>query len=120
MPDEIEIAQSLPIREAGFDEYWLQDQIVENPPTISKWTLTRMASPPVPIKWITAAAPGLSAFGRPWTRRHTGYGRLVIGCWRGARSGGSAPVTVGSTTKACVEPADFVCLRELALDEEER
>jgi hypothetical protein len=31
MPDEIEIAQSLPIREAGFDEYWLQDQIVENP-----------------------------------------------------------------------------------------
>jgi len=28
---EIEIAQALPIREAGFDEYWLQDQIFENP-----------------------------------------------------------------------------------------
>jgi hypothetical protein len=31
MSDEIEIAQSLPIREAGFDEYWLQDLIAENP-----------------------------------------------------------------------------------------
>lgn len=31
MPEEIEIAQSVPIREAGFDEYWLQDQIFENP-----------------------------------------------------------------------------------------
>ncbi len=31
MADEIEIAQTLPIRDAGFDEYWLQDQIFENP-----------------------------------------------------------------------------------------
>ena len=31
MPDEIEIAQSVSIREAGFDEYWLQNQIFENP-----------------------------------------------------------------------------------------
>ena len=29
--DEIEIAQPVSIREAGFDEYWLQDQIFENP-----------------------------------------------------------------------------------------
>jgi hypothetical protein len=27
----IEFAQSISIRDAGFDEYWLQDQIVENP-----------------------------------------------------------------------------------------
>jgi hypothetical protein len=31
MPDEIEIAQSIPIREAGKDEIWLRDQIWENP-----------------------------------------------------------------------------------------
>jgi hypothetical protein len=31
MAGEIEIAQSLPITEAGYDECWLQDQIVENP-----------------------------------------------------------------------------------------
>jgi hypothetical protein len=31
MPDEIEIARSISIREAGLDEYWLQDQIAENP-----------------------------------------------------------------------------------------
>lgn len=28
---DIEIAQPVSIREAGLDEYWLQDQIVENP-----------------------------------------------------------------------------------------
>lgn len=31
MSDEIPIAQSVSIREAGLDEYWLQDQIFENP-----------------------------------------------------------------------------------------
>lgn len=31
MTDEITIANSVPIREAGFDEYWLQDQIWANP-----------------------------------------------------------------------------------------
>jgi hypothetical protein len=31
MSIEIPIAQSLSIREAGYDEYWLQDQIFENP-----------------------------------------------------------------------------------------
>jgi len=31
MPDDIPIAQSVSIREGGFDEYWLQDQIFENP-----------------------------------------------------------------------------------------
>lgn len=31
MPDEVQIAQQLAIREAGFNEYWLQDQIFENP-----------------------------------------------------------------------------------------
>lgn len=27
----IPIAKTLPIREAGFDEYWLQEQIINNP-----------------------------------------------------------------------------------------
>src|SRR5580704_7550961 len=31
MADEIEIAQHTSIREAGFDEYWLQNQISDNP-----------------------------------------------------------------------------------------
>ena len=31
MTDEISLAQSIPIREAGLDEFWLQDQIFENP-----------------------------------------------------------------------------------------
>lgn len=31
MPEEIQLAQQLSIREAGYDEYWLQDQIYENP-----------------------------------------------------------------------------------------
>lgn len=31
MSQEVALAQQLSIREAGFDEYWLQDQIFENP-----------------------------------------------------------------------------------------
>src|ERR1700679_3352759 len=31
MPNEIEIAQAVSLRDAGHDEYWLQDQIFENP-----------------------------------------------------------------------------------------
>lgn len=31
MSEEIQIAQSLSVRESGYDEYWLQDQIYENP-----------------------------------------------------------------------------------------
>lgn len=31
MPDDIAIAQPISIREAGFDEYWLQGQIFDNP-----------------------------------------------------------------------------------------
>lgn len=31
MSEEIQIAQSLSIRESGYDEYWLQDQVYENP-----------------------------------------------------------------------------------------
>lgn len=31
MAEEVNLAQSLSIREAGYDEYWLQDQIYENP-----------------------------------------------------------------------------------------
>ena len=31
MPNEIEIAQAVSLRDAHFDEYWLQDQIFENP-----------------------------------------------------------------------------------------
>jgi hypothetical protein len=43
MSDEIEIAQSLSIREAGFDEYWLQDQIVENPACLGLGELETIA-----------------------------------------------------------------------------
>jgi len=31
MSDQINFAKSVSIREAGKDEYWLQDQIYENP-----------------------------------------------------------------------------------------
>ena len=31
MVAEIAFAKSIPIRDAGYDEYWLQDQIVSNP-----------------------------------------------------------------------------------------
>ena len=31
MVEEIAFAKSVPIRDAGYDEYWLQDQIVSNP-----------------------------------------------------------------------------------------
>jgi hypothetical protein len=31
MTEEIAFAKSIPIRDAGYDEYWLQDQIVSNP-----------------------------------------------------------------------------------------
>ena len=31
MSEEVQIAQSLSIRESGYDEYWLQDHIYENP-----------------------------------------------------------------------------------------
>ena len=31
MPPDIELAKAITIREAGLDEYWLQDQIADNP-----------------------------------------------------------------------------------------
>jgi hypothetical protein len=31
MSDDVEIVQSVPIRDADLDEYWLQDQIFNNP-----------------------------------------------------------------------------------------
>jgi hypothetical protein len=31
MPEDVELANRLSIREAGYDEYWLQDQIYKNP-----------------------------------------------------------------------------------------
>ncbi len=43
MADEIEIAQSLSIREAGFDEYWLQNQIVESPSCLGLGELEAIA-----------------------------------------------------------------------------
>jgi hypothetical protein len=43
MPDEIEIAQLLSIREAWLDEYWLQDQIVENPACLGLGELETIA-----------------------------------------------------------------------------
>lgn len=43
MVDEIEIAQSLSIREAGLDEYWLQDQIADNPSCLGLGELEAIA-----------------------------------------------------------------------------
>src|SRR4051812_27975566 len=43
MSDGIEIAQSLSIREAGFDEYWLQNQIAENPACLGLGELETIA-----------------------------------------------------------------------------
>lgn len=35
MADDIQIAQSIPLREAGYDEFWLQDQIWSNPAALN-------------------------------------------------------------------------------------
>ena len=43
MSNEIEIAQPLSIREAGFDEYWLQNQIFENPACLGLGELEALA-----------------------------------------------------------------------------
>lgn len=43
MSDDIHIAQQLSIREAGFDEYWLQDQIYENPTCLGLGELDAIA-----------------------------------------------------------------------------
>jgi hypothetical protein len=43
LSDTIEIARTIPIREAGFDEYWLQDQIVENPACLGLGDLEALA-----------------------------------------------------------------------------
>jgi len=40
---EIQLAQQLSIREAGFDEYWLQDQIYDNPPCLGLGDLEPLA-----------------------------------------------------------------------------
>jgi hypothetical protein len=43
MANEIEIAQPIPIREAGLDEYWLQDQIADNPTCLGLGELEAIA-----------------------------------------------------------------------------
>src|SRR5438128_2534251 len=43
MPDEIHVAQQMSIREAGFDEYWLQNQIYENPGCLGLGDLDALA-----------------------------------------------------------------------------
>lgn len=43
MLSQIQIAQSVSIREAGFDEYWLQDQIVNNPSALQLGELEAIA-----------------------------------------------------------------------------
>ena len=43
MSNEIEIAQFISIREAGFDEYWLQNQIFENPACLGLGELEAIA-----------------------------------------------------------------------------
>lgn len=40
---EIQIAHQLSIRDAGFDEYWLQDQIYDNPPCLGLGDLEALA-----------------------------------------------------------------------------
>src|SRR6266436_2271915 len=43
MADEIEVAESISIREAGFDEYWLQKQIADNPSCLGLGELETIA-----------------------------------------------------------------------------
>lgn len=43
MANEIQVAQQLSIRDAGFDEYWLQDQIYENPANLGLGDLETLA-----------------------------------------------------------------------------
>ena len=43
MSNEIEIAQFISIREAGSDEYWLQNQIFENPACLGLGELEAIA-----------------------------------------------------------------------------
>lgn len=40
---EIPIASTISIRESGFDEYWLQDQIYENPTCLGLGELESVA-----------------------------------------------------------------------------
>ena len=43
MAEQIPIAQTIPIREAGLDEYWLQDQVAENPGCLGLGDLEALA-----------------------------------------------------------------------------
>ena len=43
MADEIEIAQPISIRETGLDEYWLQNQISDNPSCLGLGELETIA-----------------------------------------------------------------------------
>ena len=43
MPREVQLAQQLVIREAGYDEPWLQDQIYENPACLGLGELETIA-----------------------------------------------------------------------------
>ena len=43
MPDDVEILQSIPIRDANLDEYWLQDQIFDNPECLNLGELEAIA-----------------------------------------------------------------------------
>lgn len=43
MPEQVVIAQQVSIRDAGFDEYWLQDQIYENPAALQLGDLEAIA-----------------------------------------------------------------------------
>src|SRR5262245_16185524 len=43
MPDHVEILQSIPIRDANLDEYWLQDQIFNSPECLGLGELESVA-----------------------------------------------------------------------------
>jgi hypothetical protein len=43
MPNDVEILQSIPIRDANLDEYWLQDQIFDNPECLGLGELEAIA-----------------------------------------------------------------------------
>ena len=43
MPNEVQLANRISIREAGFDEYWLQDQIYQNPACLGLGELDALA-----------------------------------------------------------------------------
>jgi hypothetical protein len=54
----IPIAKTVPIREAGFDEYWLQEQIINNPSALDLGDLE--------VIWLQGAVSVILWMHRNW------------------------------------------------------